>query len=368
MTTGNIMTFEGAGKEMLFQQYPLPDLQPGEILVKNLYTTICGSDLHTYCGLRQEKLPTVLGHEIVGRIIEFHESHTCYDLAGNQLQHGDLVTWSIFSSNPDSEYALRGMPQKAEGLFKYGHAQVSGNDVFHGGLAEYCILKTNTAVLKLPETIPLPVAATINCAVATVAGALRLAGDVRGKNVLITGMGLLGMVCSAMCRENGAAKIYAADINVERLRDAIPFGADESCLLDTNPESSGEHAFSIFSGAHINVVFDMSGAPNAMEDGLSTLSIGGIAIWVGAVFRNRQVNIDAEQMIRKLITIKGLHNYNYDDLKYAVDFIERYHEKYPFNKIVSAEFTLTEAEKAFEYALEYKPLRVGIRIEENKTV
>ncbi len=362
MATGNIVTFEGPGKKMQVHTYPLPELLPGEVLVKNLYTTICGSDLHTYCGLRQEKLPTVLGHEIVGRIVKLHESHAGYDSAGSRLHEGDLVTWSVFSSNPASEYALRGMPQKAEGLFKYGHAQVSADDVFHGGLAEYCVLKVHTTILKLPEEIPLPVAAIINCAVATVSGAVRLAGNIQGKRILITGMGLLGIVCAAMCREEGANTIYAADINAERLRDAADFGADKLCLLNKSGELPGDNDFSVFPEAGIDVVFDMSGSPEAMEAGLHPLSIGGTAVWVGAVFHSRKIQVDPEQIVRKLVTIKGLHNYNYEDLKYAVAFIERCHKKYPFSRIVGEEFVLQEAEQAFEYALQHKPLRVGIRI------
>jgi alcohol dehydrogenase len=62
-----------------------------------------------------------------------------------------------------------------------------------------------------------------------------------------------------------------------------------------------------------------------------------------------------------LLTIKGLHNYNYEDFAFAVDFIGRCHKLFPFDQIVGKEFALSDAQAAFEYALKYKPLRVGIR-------
>jgi alcohol dehydrogenase len=68
--------------------------------------------------------------------------------------------------------------------------------------------------------------------------------------------------------------------------------------------------------------------------------------------------------VRNLITIKGLHNYNYEDLKYALEFLKVNHEKYPFNSVVEKEFELKDVEKAFRYAVEKKPIRVGIRIQE----
>lgn len=351
MDSGNIVVFTASGEEMELLNKKIPELRPGEILVQNLYTTICGSDLHTFCGLRKEKTPTVLGHEIVGKVVKISDTHSGRDYSGAQLRQGDVVTWSIFSANDQSDMAQRGMPQKADNVFKYGHALVTDDDCFHGGLAEYTILKPNTAVLKLPEEVPLPVAATINCAVATVAGALRLAGNLQNKNVLITGMGLLGVVCAAMCRVAGAAKIIAADIDEHRLQQAIPFGVDQTHLLQHHTIET-----------NIDIVFDMSGAPTAMEAGIEALGVGGVAVWVGAVFKNRKIEIDAEQIIRRLITIRGLHNYNYDDFANAVAFISEHHRSFPFEQIVAKEFSLSEAEQAFQYALKYKPLRVGIRI------
>ena len=343
---------------MQLLEQKLPDIAPDEILVRNRYTTICGSDLHTYCGLREEKTPTILGHEIVGEIVELGKGHSRVDYAGKPLSEGDIVTWSIFSADPSSEQARRGMPQKSLDLFKYGHAQVTESDSFHGGLAEYCVLKKNTAVLKIPDNMPLSVAATINCAVATVAGALRLAGDVRGKKVLVTGLGLLGIVCAAMCRDAGAEKIYTADINLSRLAQSLRFGADVTYLLpQSEDDDNGESPIT-----DVDVAFDMSGAPAAMEVGMQALGVGGTAVWIGAVFRARAVQVDAEQIVRKLLTVKGLHNYNYDDFVGAVDFMSRNHNRFPFEDVVAKEFILSDAQQAFEYAVKYKPLRVGVRI------
>ncbi|WP_229240663.1 zinc-binding dehydrogenase [Dyadobacter sp. SG02] len=356
---GSLLVFTGAGEDLQLQAMELPAIGEGEVLIKNLYTTLCGSDLHTFCGLRTEQTPTILGHEIVGRVVAVGKGHTGLDYSGAPLVPGDIVTWSIFSSDPESDEARRGMPQKAAGLFKYGHTQVTEIDSFHGGLAEYCILRRNTIVLKIPAGVPLNIAATINCAVATVAGALRLAGEVRGKRVLITGLGLLGMVCAAMCKDKGATQIYTADINEKRLAQSRGFGADVAYSL---AEDQAGHGNAARKPSGVDIVFDMSGAPDAMEAGIAALGIGGTAVWVGAVFASRKVKIDAEQVVRRLVTIKGLHNYNYEDFTNAVEFMGRNHNVFPFETVVGKEFELENAQQAFEYAVEHKPLRVGIRI------
>jgi putative phosphonate catabolism associated alcohol dehydrogenase len=352
MKKATLIVFNGAGKALEEMETAIPEPMPGEILIENLYTTICGSDLHTFCGLRNEAVPTVLGHEIVGEIISFHPGHNKKDYLGNPLEIGDRVTWSIFASNPNSARAKAGMPQKSDGLFKYGHATVTETDALHGGLSTHCILKSGTTVLKISKEIPLKVAATINCAVATVAGAVRLSGSLQGKKVLISGVGLLGLVCAAMCSADGAQEIHVADVNAGRLNLATSFGANVKHLLNENPQLPDD----------IDVAFDMSGSPDAMETGLTTLAVGGTAVWIGAVFKTREVQVNAERVVRNLITIKGLHNYNYDDFVTAVKFIENNYAKFPFEELVSAEFSLSDAESAFNYAVADKPIRVGVNI------
>lgn len=362
MKFGNVMIFDGPGLPMRAQTLPIPGLNSGEVLVRNKYTTICGSDLHTYCGTRKEALPTVLGHEIVGEIVAFSADHKRVDQKGDLLNIGDIITWSIFSSESDSYYSHHGIPQKAEGLFKYGHAPVRENDAFHGGLAEYCLLKKGTAILKIPANLPLPIAATINCAIATVAGGVRLAGSVAGKNVLIFGTGLLGLTGAAMCKDAGAGTVTVVDVNAERLAQAASFGADHCVLMDGAAADKLTALVKTLPRKGFDIAFDMSGSADAMELGFSLMAIGGVTIWIGAVFKTRDIRVDPEKLIRGLLTIKGLHNYNHQDFVYALAFIERGWNQFPFMEIIDKTFTLEEVDAAFQYALNKKPFRVGVSI------
>jgi alcohol dehydrogenase len=354
---GTIVAFNGHGLPLTIEEHNVRAIEPEEILVRNLYTTLCGSDLHTYSGARKELCPTVLGHEIVGEIMEIGAAHSSLDDAGNPLRVGDRITWSVFASDADCRCGQMGMPQKGNGLFKYGHAQVTEADAFHGGLATSCVLRKGTAVLKVPGGMPLSVAATLNCAIATVSGAMRLAGDVKGRRVLVTGLGLLGITAVAMCREAGAETIVVADVNDDRLRLARRFGADETINFLNLSQEDRDNATRRF-----DIALDMSGAPDAIEYGLRTLDTGGITVWVGSVFSTRPITLDAEMMVRQMLTIKGLHNYNYEDFRHAVSFMANNWNRYPFLATVEKEFALEAAEEAFQYALQHKPIRVGVRI------
>lgn len=348
------------GTPFSVQYLPVPILEKGELLVKNEYTTLCRSDLLTWSGKRIEKSPTILGHEVVGRIVAFGPDTAITDLRGVALATGDRISWAIYAGDPAGEMARRGMPQKAPDLYKYGHEQISAEKTLHGGLSEYILLKRHTPVVKIDEAMPLPVAAVINCSVATVAGALRLAGDVQGKHVLVTGAGMLGLVACAMCSTRSAASVSVLDLDQARLETSLLYGVDHTFLAD---EHFLENLRRVYGHKHpIDIVIEVSGAISAMEQSLESLGIGGTAVWVGATFPQPAVSVNAEQVVRRLLTIKGLHNYHAGDFLEAVVFMEQYHDQFPFLSMVYDGFSLPEIDKAFEYAVAKKPFRVGIRL------
>lgn len=359
---GKAAIFNGQGKPFEFITRTVPSIKPGEILVRTLYTTLCGSDVHTYCGRRIEPPHVVLGHEIVGDILWIDPAHPGIDFRGEPLSVGDRVTWSIFSVPAGIDPPRPDMPQKSPSLFKYGHVLADGEDVFNGGLADYCILRSNTALIKIPAAIPLKVAATISCAHSTVMGALRIAGDIAGKRVLVFGAGLLGLSCLAMCKEAGAAQIGIVDPDPARLHWGEKFGADAAFTFPAAAANPETPAAAARPWPEADIVFDMTGNPQAMQLGTASLAVGGIAIWIGAVYPAPPVPVDAQLVVRKLLQIRGLHNYNYEDFVKATEFIENNYRKYPFENLVEKEYPLEEIETAFAFASNDKPVRVGIKI------
>ena len=350
------MVFTAKGAPFAKEQVILNDIDSTEVLVRIVYTTICTSDLHTYTGRRSSPAPCVLGHEIIGEIISLGKKIKS-DYNGQLLNTGDLVTWCVYAYNDKSNMAKKGMPQKSEGLYKYGHHIFNPTDGLNGGFATHCVLKKGTAIFKLPDFLTYKQAAPLNCTHATIAGAIRLAGYLKNKNVMITGTGMLGLSACAMAKEGGAKSVYAMDINLQRLEIAKKFGADK--LID-GTLSVDEIKLNI-SKEKIDVIIDTTGIPPVMETGLELLGIGGRAVWVGAVYNQQTTKIDAEMIVRNLLTIKGLHNYTPNDLGFAIDFVAKHHSKYPFEMLIGEDFILDNLSKAFETANSGKHYRVGIR-------
>lgn len=115
-----------------------------------------------------------------------------------------------------------------------------------------------------------------------------------------------------------------------------------------------------------DAAMDFCGRPEAMEQTLEALAVGGTAVWVGGVCPQCPVSVDGERVVRRLLSVRGLHNYNAADFSAAVSFMERCHGRYPFAALVRDSFPLEEAEAAFRCALERNPYRVGIHFKTSR--
>src|SRR5262249_39058127 len=157
--------------QVAVRKFATPAPQTGETLVTVLGCTLCGSDLHSVDGRRTVPVPTVLGHEIVGTIAAFGDASPQRDFAGRELRVGDRITWGIVASCGKCFLCCRGLPQKCAHAVKYGHESLRPGRELLGGLADHCLLTPGTAIVRLPEALPLGVACPASCATATIAAA-----------------------------------------------------------------------------------------------------------------------------------------------------------------------------------------------------
>ena len=360
-TKVRVAVFHGAGQGLEIKQVAAPAVGNGEMLVRVICCTLCGSDLHTYQGHRAVEVPTVLGHEILGQIVTIGHGMGDRDRADRPLRVGDRVTWSVAASCGSCFYCGHDLEQKCEHLFKYGHEKTTSTRVLSGGLAEYCHLAAGTPVLRVPEGLPDDVACPANCATATVAAALRRAGGCRNELVLIQGAGMLGLTACAMARRQGANRVIVCDVDESRVAAAQPFGADVCVSVKDHDQDLADAVAEASDGRGVDVALELSGSSKAMDTGLKLLRIGGRYVWVGAVWPGPAISVEPESVVRRLLTITGVHNYGTDDLAEAIAFLGDNHRRYPFGQLVTQTFSLDNCQAAFEYAITSGAPRVAVR-------
>jgi putative phosphonate catabolism associated alcohol dehydrogenase len=353
--------FVAPGRPLEMRSFSRPALKPGETLVQIACCTLCGSDLHTYLGNRQGPAPSILGHEALGRIVALGPGEPPRDYRGEFLSIGDRVSWSVVASCGACFFCRCELPQKCERLFKYGHESCCGDHPLSGGMAEFCHLAPGTSIHHVPADVPDVVASSANCATATVVAALRFAGSCRGKTVLIQGAGLLGLTAAAMARVDEAENIIVADVNQQRLAMAKRFGASAIIDVSEGAKALTDCVLRSTAGRGADVILEMSGAAEAIRQGLTALRTGGQYVFVGAVKPIGPVPLDAEQVVRRMWCIRGVHNYAPMDLAAAIDFLANNWRRFPFAALVSGVFSLDDADAAFQTMVESGAVRVAVR-------
>lgn len=334
-----------------------PEPQGAEMLVRVLGCTLCGSDLHTVDGRRQVATPTILGHEIVGQIAALGDAAPRQDLAGQQLGQGDRVVWSIVASCGDCFYCRRGLPQKCASAVKYGHEPLRDRRALTGGLAEHCLLAPGTAIVRLPDDLPLEVACPASCATATIAAAIEASGEINGRTFCILGAGLLGLTAAVMARSLNAAAVIVVETQPQRREMAMSFGATHAIA----PEQLAATAKETTSGYGVDAVLELTGSATACDAAMPLVRLGGTVVLVGAVYPGPPLAVTMEQIVRRNLTLRGIHNYAPRHLLSAVQFLAAQQARFPFAKLVAQWLPLTEIQQALSAAKNPGTIRVGIR-------
>jgi len=349
--------FHGPNSPWEIRTAPLSAPRNSEVLVKVLLCSICGSDLHTICGRRHAHTPAILGHEIVGQIVQFGPLAPRTDLAGNHLQIEDRIVWTIVANCGKCYFCQLDLPQKCIHGYKYGHQQVQNDSAWHGGFASHCTLVAGTHIVKLPEQIDERSAGPLSCATATIAAAIRTANLLEQETVLVVGAGMLGLTACAFANERPARTVVCIERNLHRRQLAKQFGATHTAepntvTLDPN-DAVTPYGF--------DVVLECSGTNDGALEALRLARIGGRIILVGAVFPSQPAPIVLETIVRKQLSIHGVHNYQSHDLLAAVDFMAKHHQDFPFAQLIENCYGLEDIQTAINAAQDPRNIRVAIR-------
>ena len=354
---GERVVFQGPAIELCLttEQAELPKIKEGEILGQIKAATICGSDLHTFLGKRNEPFPSILGHEGVVEVVD----HACDN---PDINKGDRLTFTIADFCQNCERCDSNLHQKCYSLFKYGHSHLSDGTGWNGCYASHIVLRKGTHVTKLPDNLPSRIAAPLNCALATMVNAVSPVVDLNclekerktngKKTALIQGAGLLGLYASILFKEAGYKEIFCSDIHHDRLDMAAKFGA-----LPIKLGSEEEHSLK---NESCDVVLEACGVKSVFNEGLRVVKPGGTYVLTGMVHPDSKLDVTAEQIIRKCLTIHGIHNYGPTHLDQAVKFLSDTIDKYPYDDLISPSYSLHEINEAVELAKSQQYFRVCI--------
>lgn len=201
------------GKPLVIEEVDVPEVPPGQVLVKIVASGVCHTDLHAAEGDWPVKppLPFIPGHEGVGYVAKVG--------AGvKMLKEGDRVgvPW-LHTACGHCEHCITGWETLCDGQ------QMTGYSV-NGGYAEY-VLADPAYVGRLPDTLAFAPAAPVLCAGVTVYKGLKVLDCKPGDWVAISGIGGLGHMAVQYAKAMGF-HVIAVDVADQKLALATELGAD----------------------------------------------------------------------------------------------------------------------------------------------
>ena len=333
-------------------------LAPGDALVEIELATICGSDVHTTQGHRSAPTPLVLGHEQVGRVVAIGDGSVT--ASGAPLVVGQRVVWSLTFGCGSCARCARGLPQKCLTVKKYGHERLEAGWELSGGFASHAHVRAGTAIVPVADSLPATVLAPASCGTATAAAALDAASAITplaGSLVIVFGAGLIGLTVCAMATDRGA-RVIVVDPDRQRRRLATRFGA--SFTVDPTGDDSALESALGRAGETPTIAIEASGSPRAVASAIDVVDVGGVAVLVGSVSPTAPVSLDPESTVRRVLTVRGVHNYAPSHLEEAVRFIESRHVAYPFTDLVGATVALADLDAGIEAAASARAVRIGV--------
>jgi len=167
--------------------------------------------------------------------------------------------------------------------------------------------------------------------------------------MLIAGAGMLGLTATAMAVEAGARVVVSEPIP-ERRESALAFGASGAADPAASAGSpTGLAAVLAKTGGRTpapTVALELSGSPAAARSLLDALDVGGVLVLVGQSVPGPDLGIAPDALIRRLITIRGVHNYASRHLEQAVRFLADAWQRYPFAEQIGETFALADVDAA----------------------
>ena len=281
----------GADGIRLFTNVPIPEPAPGEVRIRIVYASLCGTDLHIRDDAFPVQMPVTIGHEYCGFVDKLGADVT-------DLKVGDRVV-SMTAANYCGHCDLC-----RAGLYMLCKEKKGLGSGWDGAFADYMNFPADR-VFKVPEGISTKAAALCEPLACVVRSVLERVSISAGDYVYISGPGVMGQFAAQLAKAAGAfVTVGGTAIDAERLALVKKMGADD--VVDVTAEDAVSHAQQVTGGHMYDVAFECSGSPRAIDTCIDLLKKTGhfqqIALY------GKPIPIDLDKILMKEITISNSYS------------------------------------------------------------
>ncbi len=332
---------------LVIEDIEVDEPQAGEVLIKTAATGVCHSDLHFMEGKWMYPMPVVLGHESAGTVEKVGPGVT-------NVKVGDRVVVAFVQSCGSCDRCVTGRPNlcsNGQSLNRMGRIKLNGQPMMQfAGMSAFAEkqLVSDKACVKIPDGVPMEVAALVGCSVMTGVGAVTNTVKLQvGQTVAVVGCGGVGLNIIQGAKLAGASRIIAVDLMESKLAAAKEFGATD--IVDA---SSGDAVAQVqaMTGGGVDYAFEAIGLMKTAQQCWEMAARGGQAVIVGMLPLMEQLTLSNAGM--SFLGEKGIVGSFYGSTRQTYDMpwlMELYRQKrLKIDELISRRYELGQINEAYE--------------------
>lgn len=331
---------------------PIPALEPGGVLVKVEAATLCGTDAHRWQHHIEVALPFVPGHETCGRIVE--TNGPVVDILGAPLAVGDRIITSYLNCGHCFWCQVSRQTSLCPEVKFFGGWHPTQ---LLGGCAEYHYFPPRASLIRVPDEVSSPLAASAACALRTVIHGFEHLGRIDPhETVVVQGAGPLGLYAAALARDRGAKQVFLIGAPAARLAVAKDFGADDVLDLDvvTDPQERAAWIRARTGGRGADAVINCASSP-AFVEALQLVRRGGRVVTIGVAGEGK-VAYDHE-LLWKGLRVSFVVMAEARHFMQAIEFLASRRDAFPFDKMLSNRFDLAGTTQALQGMAAFREIK-----------
>jgi L-idonate 5-dehydrogenase len=323
-----------APRDLRVEQLRTPALACDQLRLRVRRGGICGSDLHYYqhggFGTVRIREPMVLGHEVAG-VVEAVGSSVDTFAPGDRIAVSPSLPCGLCG------YCQQGLQNHCLDMRYYGSAMRTPH--VQGAFRQELVIETRQAH-RLADTTSDDVGSMAE-PLSVALHAVRRAGPLLGKRVLVTGCGPIGALVIVAARHAGALDIVACDVMPHPLEKAAAVGADRTVNIAEEPH--GLDRYMIDKGC-FDVLFEASGNGRALTGALAALRPRAVIVQIGL---GGDMSLPINTIVTKELDLRGAFRFH-EEFAVAVDLLNR--GLVDVSPLISATLSYRDSARAFALA------------------
>ncbi len=331
------------------ENIPVPEIGPGELLVRIQTCGICGTDLKKIA-TGSHSAPRIFGHEMSGRVAKVGSGVKSF-------KAGDRVM--VFHHIPCGEcYYCRFKVYAQCPVYKKVGA-TAGFEPAGGGFAEYIRVMewiVQKGVVRIPDRISFEQASFIEPVNTCLKGVQSLALK-PGGTVLVMGQGPIGIILALLAQRAGT-RVVSSDLHPQRLRIASSFGIIDH--IDASSADVLQRIRALTDGRGADAVIVAVGGNSLVRPAMDAARPGGRVLLFAQTVRS-EVSIDPAAICVEEKTLMGSYSASVDIQDETIDFV--FSGGVDLSKLISHRFDLKDAIKAISLAANPQPDSMKIVIQ-----